>query len=149
MQNDAMASFQMKEYKIIKLYLDNPLADFSEECTNLLYIAGYKTTYENDEWVGFIHLGFKLESAEPQDEGEGTAKLLYEAVIAGSFAEKGPDSPEAKTAFERKLKLNGATTLIPLLRAALASAGALMGFPDSYKIPNINVFGLKWTSGAE
>lgn len=149
MQNEAMASFQMKEYKIVKLCLDNPMADFPEDCANLLYFAGYKTVYSNEEWGGFVQLGFKLESSEPQDEGEGTAKLLYEAVIVGSFAEKGPDSPEAKTAFERKLTLNGATTLIPLLRAALASAGALMGFPDTYKIPNINVFGLKWTSGTE
>lgn len=149
MQNEAMASFQMKEYKITKLCLDNPLADFSEECTNLLYLAGYKSTYENDEWVGFIHLGFKLESTNPQNEREDAPKTLFEAIIAGSFVEKGPDSPETKTAFERKLKLNGATTLIPLLRAALASAGALMGFPDTYKIPNINVFGLQWTSGAE
>lgn len=149
MQTEPMATFQMKEYKITKLCLDNPLADFSEECTNLFYIAGYKSTYENEEWVGFIHLGFKLESASPQGEDGEAPRTLFEAIIAGSFAEKGSDSPEAKTAFERKLKLNGATTLIPLLRAALASAGALMGFPDTYKIPNINVFGLKWTSGTE
>lgn len=140
-QTNAMATFQMKGYRILKLLLDNPLIDFSEEDVGISYFAQYKYEKIEDCWSGAVLLGFRLVNVQEGEDPAEDEPPFMEAIIEGNFS----DSVVSNEGdFEKRLKINGASTLIPIIRAAICSASALMGFPGKFSIPNINVFSLEW-----
>lgn len=130
------SSFQLSDYKIQRLYFDKPFVETSEDTSDLSYFAVSRHEYVDGGWSGNVALGFKL--------CDNSDNKFFEGVILGEFsdrecAENNPDE------FVKKLRINGASTLIPILRAAACSGGALMGFPGKYTLPNINVFTLEWS----
>lgn len=137
------SEFQMREYKIHKLHFDNPFIDLSDDSVELSYFAASKHEYSENRWNGSVAMGFRLTSAEDADEYE-QQQTFFEAVIVGDFFANGDQNTENEADFIKKLRINGSSTLIPIVRAAVCSASALMGFPGKYTLPNINVFTLEW-----
>lgn len=136
---DAKASaFQLKEYKIQKMVINAPGENVTPETTTLLYFANCDVTRSDHGWTGNIAIGLKI---APKDEADTT---LLETVIVGTFMDGSDDTPENKERFEKLLKLSGATTLIPIARAAACSAVSIMGYHGKLIIPNINVYTLNW-----
>lgn len=127
-----MAAFQMDHYNIAKISI---VAEISQqENLALLYAAKYKVNRSEDRWTGSIVLGFKFANAERDRE-------YSEIVICGNF-HAAADMEQGQ--FEKMLKVNGAATLIPIMRAAFVSTYALMGLSNIRSIPNVNVLKLKW-----
>lgn len=140
------AAFQMTKYKINKLHFDNPLIDFTDDTTELSYFAASHHEYLDDHWEGSIALGFIL---IPSATSNLPKEPFFEAIIFGTFTDGELSPDDGKDAFVKKLRINGASTLIPILRAAACSTSALMGFPGKYTLPNINVFSLEWNNDTE
>lgn len=137
------SSFQLVDYKIQKLFFDNPFADLSGDSSNLSYFAVSSKEYTDGHWEGSVALGFK--TSINSDDSEN---ILFEGVILGEFSDPGCTDSISGDEFVTKLRINGSSTLIPILRAAACSGSALMGFPGKYTLPNINVFTLEWNDNS-
>ena len=136
----ALSSFQFIRHEIPQIQINIP-GDYSDESPlSVQYCAKYRTYHDEGRWTGDVMLAFRKELS-PQDSTE----FLYEIVIVGGFTSRGENTEEDKESFVRYLKTSGATTLIPIARAALVSTSAIMGHPDLCTIPNINVYNLNWT----
>jgi len=146
MNIDIMSEFQMEEYKIHKLCFDYPFVNLSDDTVELSYFAASKHEYIENYWSGSVALGFRLIPAMGANTDE-QPQVFFEAVIVGEFSQIGNQSAEDETAFVKKLRINGPSTLIPILRSVACSASAMMGFPGKYTLPNINVFALEWNNG--
>ena len=142
MQNmDLKSTFQLKEYHISKLLFDQPWVELSEENKKLSYFARLRYAHCDGHWEGTICLGFRyLNPDETQDPS-----TIQESIILGLFTEDLENTSEMEAAFVKHLKINGASTLIPILRGAICSASAMMGYPGKYTLPNINTFSLCWS----
>ena len=147
MSNNLSSHFQMKRYYIYRLHFDNPLADCSPDAAALCYFAKMNHAYADGQWNGTIALGFRLMPAEDADKDIQNGATLMEAIIIGEFAEPTAKNDSNEALFVTHLKLNGAATLIPILRSAVCTTGSIMGFPNQYSLPNIDVRQLDWDAG--
>lgn len=128
-----IASFQMDRYNILKINIDANIVKY--EMPSLLYVARFKIMREEDHWKGNVILAFRF-------VGDTEDEVLSDITILGSF--HAVDDID-RVQFEKMLKINGASTLIPIARAAFVSTYALMGFAPMRSIPNINVMKLNWS----
>ena len=136
-----ISGFQLVNHHIERLHLDSIGANNDLEKLSLGYFADYHYTKKDDGWSGEVVLGFRKDM--PTNE---QSKCLYEIVIKGNFKAQEDNMIQSDEAFVKYLRLNGATTLIPIARAALISTAALTGNSASglYSLPNINVHDLHW-----
>ena len=144
-RQDPTATFQMKGYHMKKLLLDNPLADLSEDKVELQYFAHYRYSHNEEQWNGLIGLGFRVVQMANNENTNDNQPLFMESIIEGEFSMNSENTPENEETFSKRLRINGASTLIPIMRAAVCSTSSLMGYPGKYSIPNINVYSLSWT----
>ncbi len=135
-----ISPFQFVGHKIEKLLVEVPFGFDNKKSDQLNYFATYGGEFQKDKWVGSVTIAFRQMN---KDNEQPT--VLFEVVVVGRFIFNASDSDEDKNAFINFLKTSGAATVVPLARAAVASAGALCGSPDVCIIPNINVYNLKWT----
>lgn len=144
MSNNPSSHFQMKRYYIYRLNFDNPLADYSPDAVALGYFANMNHSYADGQWHGTIAIGFRLIPAEDANKDIQNGSTLMEAIIIGEFIETSAKNDSNEALFITHLKLNGAATLIPILRSAVCTTGSIMGFPNQYSLPNIDVRQLDW-----
>lgn len=132
-----LSEFQIERYHIDKLCAEilNREGSFPIE---FQYFASYQKDYREDQWKGSIHLGFRMVTDDEKKD------LMYEVIITGDFNMPGVHDEDAEKIFLQRLQVNGAATLIPLARAALSTTFSLMGFPNKYTLPNINVMSIQW-----
>lgn len=131
--------FQIEEYHIIKLGIDTSvIAEATEVETQ--YFAQFTCKYSEGIWRGEVLLAFRR---VPSSNDE---IVISEVIIEGKFTMAGEDTDEGKEQFEKRLRINGASTLIPIARAGLSSTAAVMGYANKFNIPNINVINMQWKS---
>ena len=90
-------------------------------------------------------LGFKLIPTDDAARNTQNDSGLMEAIIVGEFVEATAKNDSNEALFDTHLKLNGAATLIPILRSAICTTGSIMGFPNQYSLPNIDVRQMEWS----
>lgn len=145
MNNNPSSLFQMSRYYIHRLHFDNPMADCSPDAAALGYFAKANHTYADGQWNGTIVLGFKLIPTDDAARNTQNDSGLMEAIIVGEFVEATAKNDSNEALFDTHLKLNGAATLIPILRSAICTTGSIMGFPNQYSLPNIDVRQMEWS----
>ena len=133
-----VSEFQVEEYHIVKLHADMTIIAKPVE-VELQYYASYSSEYGSDgKWKGEIGIGFRH---VPVDNEQA---IVSEVALNGKFSMLGEDSDEGRETFEKRLRINGASTLIPIARAALTSVSAIMGYPNKITLPNLSVMAMKW-----
>ena len=136
-----ISDFQIEEYHTKRLHAD--VISISKPINiELQYFATCSSEYLNGQWRGEVRLGFR-QLPEGTDDTSIEASI-YEVIIDGKFSMRGDNNDEDREQFTKRLKINGASTLIPIARAAMASTTAIMGYPNKLLIPNISVGSIKW-----
>ena len=135
-----ISGFQFLGHHIEKIHLENPGVKINADELNLGYFANYRYAPKEDGWLGEIALAFRRDM--PKDS---QPKCVYEIIITGSFEAQKDQIIQNDEDFVKRLKVNGAATLIPLARAVLTATAAMTGRPELYALPNINVFELQWS----
>lgn len=137
---DATSTFQFVGHKVVKLLVQVPIGyNQNEKPNSINYYASYDVEYQTDRWVGSVTIGFHQKSREGDD-----SDVLFEVIVTGRFVYPSNNTEEAKNEVVNFLKTSGAATVVPLARAAVASAGALCGSQNVCIVPNINVYQLNW-----
>ena len=134
-----ISGFQMNEYHVEKIYLENPGMKISGDDLGLDYFADSRFSVQDNGWTGDVALGFR----RGMTNGDN-AKVVYEIIITGSFTAPKDDVIQNENDFEQRLRINGAASLVPIARAVLTATAAMTGRHEFYSLPNINVFQLKW-----
>ena len=134
--------FQVEEYHIVRIHADMSIVTEPVKIESQYY-AQASSEYSDGKWRGDVGIGFRYIKTE-DEQG-----IIAEIVINGKFSMAGQNDDIGKEMFENRLKINGASTLIPIARAALASTSAIMGYPNKLTLPNINVKSMKWKEAEE
>lgn len=139
-----ISGFQFVTHHIEKIHLENPGVKVNLDVMNLGYFAKYRYEHMDNGWVGEIALAFRRELPGPDKP-----KCLFEIIITGKFEAQRDEMIPSDEDFVKRLKINGAATLIPLARAVLTATAAMTGRSELYSLPNLNVFELAWREASE
>ena len=127
-----IAAFQMEHWQVQKLTINMPAP--AEKPVTMDYFANYGWQEDTEGWRGEIGLAFRQMKNEKE--------ALYEIIAVGQFTGRKENMREEE--FEKRLRLNGCATLIPMMRAVLETTLSAMGHHGEIGLPNINVNEIQW-----
>jgi len=139
-----ISSFQLKQHQIDKILVQSTNRDLDGHQLRLDYFANYRLEDDETLWSGVVALGFRYSFMEEQDRFD-----LFEIVIIGQFTMEKNDACMTSDDFIKRLKINGASTLIPIARAVLQATASMTERSEYHRLPNINVYELAWNASAE
>lgn len=138
-----ISGFQFLGHRIERLHLENIDNKKDMEELSLRYFANYRYRKKDGGWFGELELAFRRDL--PNDD---KTKCAYEIVILGSFEAPKDELIQTDEDFVKRLKVNGAATIIPIARAILTATASMICGSGLYTLPNINVFNLQWREGS-
>ena len=129
------ASFQFKDYHIDKIIFDNNIAPVNADDDNdsgLNVQFKLEVALDDTDMKARVLLNVNIISQSKKDE----ARPILSIRIAGFFEQDGSLSPEE---FRSRCEMNGAATLFPFLRSAVADVTRITNMGPALILPLINV----------
>lgn len=130
------ASFQFKDYHIDKIIFDNNIAPVNADDDNdsgLNIQFELEVALDDTDMKARVLLNANIFSRSKKD---GDQPPILSTRIAGFFEQDGSLSPEE---FRARCEMNGAATLFPFLRSAVADVTRITNMGPVLILPLINV----------